>query len=389
MSEQNPNRSFYQDRYFNMQVLGGLSALFMLGLSIYLTKHYFNVIYPSGKLGGSALCDINAFFNCDVATTSLASNIFGVPISLIGVLLGIFILLGFFFKSEGLERTIHSLLYINAAGCIILFIYSLVGLGGLCPACTLYYIFSLITLFVFRKTSDFKGVHLPSFFTFGLVYIAIFGITKANLPKTQNDASDVPQSVREGLIKQFKELKKMGTPDFDSEYIMSSSSVKFKEAPVQITKFSDFECPACKMLSEVLHKISNKYKEKVAIQYFFYPLDNNCNPEMTRPMHKLACKAAYIAACKPEKFSLLEQEFFSNQEKLTEEWLNNIAKRENIEECSKDLKTKEKVISYIKAAKPFNVKSTPTFLLNGVKIEGVLPQSQLEVLINYILKQKK
>lgn len=371
-----------------MQVIGGIAAFAMIALSIYLTKHYFDVVYPSGNLSGSTLCNINSFFNCDVATTSIASNIFGVPISLLGLLMGLLIFAGFFFKSEGLEKTVHTLLYVNAAGCAVLFIYSLVGLGGLCPACTLYYIFSFAALFAFIKTSDLKGIHFPSFVTFGVVYLAIFGITKANLPKNMDDPNDVPKAVKEGLIKQFNELKKMGSPDFDSEYIMASAGVPFKEAPVRITKFSDFECPACKMLSDILHKVAKRYKGKVAIQYFYYPLDNNCNPEMKGPMHKNACKAAYLTACKPENFASLEAEIFENQDKLTDQWLADLAKREGVEECMKKPETKEKVVKYINAAKPFNVKSTPTFLLNGVKIEGVLPQNQLEVLIKYILEKK-
>lgn len=388
MSDGQTNRSFYLGKNFNMQVVGGIAAFAMVALSIYLTKHYFDVIYPSGQLSGGGLCNINSFFNCDVATTSIASNIFGVPISFVGLLMGLFLLFGFLFKSEGLEKTLHTLLYINAIGCVLLFIYSLVGLGGLCPACTLYYIFSFLALFAFFKTSDLKGFHLPSLAAFGIIYIAIFGITKANLPKNMDDPNAVPQAVREGLIKQFEELKKMGTPDFDSEYMMATTGGVFKDAPVRITKFSDFECPACKMLSQILHKVGKKYEGKIAIQYFFYPLDNNCNPEMKGPMHRYACKAAYIAACKPEKFSSLEEEFFNNQDKLSEEWLNEVATREGVTDCMNSKETKEKVVKYINAAKPFNVKSTPTFLLNGVKIEGVLPQNQLEVLIQHILEKK-
>lgn len=388
MSGGQSKRSFYLGQNFNMQVIGGIAAFAMVALSIYLTKHYFDVVYPSGNLTGSALCNINSFFNCDVATTSKASNILGVPISLLGLLMGLLVFSGFFFKSEGLEKTVHTLLYINAAGCTILFIFSLVALGGLCPACTLYYIFSFAALFAFIKTSDLKGFDLPSLAIFGLVYLAVFGITKANLPKNMDDPNEVPKAVRDGLIKQFNELQKMGLPEFDSEYLMASTGAPIKDAPVRITKFSDFECPACKMLSEILHKVAKKYEGKIAIQYFFYPLDNNCNPEMEGPMHQYACKAAYIAACKPEKFSELEAEFFANQDKLSTEWLPQVAEREGVTECAAKPETKEKVVKYINAAKKFKVKSTPTFLLNGVKIEGVLPQNQLEVLIKYILEKK-
>jgi len=387
MSQARGIKSFYQDKNFNMQVIGGLMAVFMVGLSIYLTKHYFDVKFPTGLTGGG-LCDINAFFNCDVATHSHLSNIAGVPISLLGLLLGAFILFGFLFSAESVEKTVHLLLWINGVGCFLLFVYSLVALGGLCPACTLYYICSWITLFIFFKTSNLVGFDIPIFGGYGVVFLIIFGATYSYVSGKTADLEKGKNKIKEGLISQFENLPDLGNPKFDSEFIMAKTEGSFKDAPVRITKFSDFECPACKMLSGILHNIAKKYEGKVAIQYFFYPLDNNCNPEMKGPLHRFACQAAYIAACKPADFARLEAEIFSSQASLTDEWIANKAKAEGVSDCVKKPETKEKVLKYINAAKAFNVKSTPTFLLNGVKIEGVLPQAQLEILIDYILEKK-
>lgn len=165
----------------------------------------------------------------------------------------------------------------------------------------------------------------------------------------------------------------------------SIDGVAFKDAPIRIVKFSDFECHACSMLSEILHKIAVQYKGKVAIDYFFYPLDHNCNPEMNRPMHQFACYAAYVAACSPDQFSEIENTLFSNQPKLSKDYVDQLAKKYGTTECMNKPETKEKVVSYVNQAKAFGVKSTPTFLLNGVKIEGVLPLDQLKILIDHIL----
>jgi protein-disulfide isomerase len=43
----------------------------------------------------------------------------------------------------------------------------------------------------------------------------------------------------------------------------------------------------------------------------------------------------------------------------------------------------------INAANPYNIRSTPTFILNGVKIEGVLPSDQLFAIMDEILKRSK
>lgn len=386
MNAPTEQRSFYRGTNLTLQVLGGIGGVLMVALSVYLTKHYFDVHFPTG-LGSSGLCDINAFFNCDVATNSFLSNIAGVPISLLGLFMGLFVLFGFIFNGEKVEGTIHALLWLNGAGCIFLFLFSLIALGGLCPACTLYYVASLLVLFCFHKTSDIRGIGVPVLLGYGLTVVVVFGVTFGYVSNKKEQANSAKSKLAQGLISQFENLPKLGTPKFDSEFRMDSMGGAFKDAPVRITKFSDFECPACKMLSQVLHKIEKKYAGKVAIQYFFYPLDNNCNPEMKRALHQNACKAAYLAACLPSKFQEVEEKIFNNQESLSYEWIENEAKGYGVMDCFKDSKTQEKVLTYIKQAEPFGVKSTPTFLLNGVKIEGVLPENQLSILIDHILKK--
>ncbi len=379
-------KSFYRGTQLTYQVLGGLGGILMVALSIYLTKHYFDVHFPTG-LSSGGLCDINAFFNCDVATNSFLSNIAGVPISLLGLFMGLFILFGFIFNNDKIEGTIHTLLWFNAVGCLLLFLYSLIGLGGLCPACTMYYVASWLTLFCFHKTSSYRSIGLPALAGYGFTVLLVFVITFNYVSNKKEQANNAKSKLAKGLISQFENLPNLGAPKVNSDYLMASAGGDFKEAPVRITKFSDFECPACKMLSDVLHKTAKKYEGKVAIQYFFYPLDNNCNPEMERPLHQNACNAAYLAACLPKKFKEMEEDIFSNQENLSQEWIERRVKEEGVEECYKSKETREKVLTYIKAAKPFNVKSTPTFLLNGVKIEGVLPENQLSILIDHILSK--
>ncbi len=376
-------KSFYKSNQLSKQVLGGLGAVFMIALSIYLTNHYFNTKFPTG-IGGGGLCDINAFFNCDVATNSIASNIAGVPIAMLGILMGVFVLFGFLFNSEKVEGTVHFLLIINAVGCLLLFIYSLIGLGGLCPGCTLYYIASWVTLFAFFKTSSIRSPDILALVSYGAVFGIVFAITFNFVQGKQGNVNKLAQS----LITQYESLPNLGNPPMESEYKLATiEGTSFKDAPIRIVKFSDFECPACRMLSDILHKVAVQYKGKVAIDYFFYPLDHNCNPEMQRPMHQWACYAAYMAACAPEKFPEIENTIFANQSNLSKDYIDGLAKQYGVTECMQKAETKAKVVSYVKQAKQFAVKSTPTFILNGVKIEGVLPMDQLKILIDHILKK--
>ena len=121
----------------------------------------------------------------------------------------------------------------------------------------------------------------------------------------------------------------------------------------------------------------------------FYPLDHNCNPKMQRPLHPLACRAAYLATCIPSKFAKVHDDIFENQNGLTNQWIDDYAKREGVLECVNDPKTKERVQKIIEAANKYNVASTPTFLVNGVKIEGILPLNQMYIILDEALKKAK
>ena len=373
-------KSIYQDSSMNMTILLFLVSSFMIGLSIYLTDHYFGVKFPTGVNAGS-LCNLSSIFNCDAATHSAASNIAGVPISVFGIIVGLLVMIGIFFKNENYEKSLYFLLIVNFLGCIALFFFSLISLGSLCPFCTLYYILSGLVLFFFWKRSHSYIPHAGSLVGMGVLFaIAIF-ITKMNV-----DSKIANQSaVSNDLIKQYYALPNLGEPKPASEFKVATAA----NAPIKMHIFSDFECPACKALSEIMPQLLSRYGGKIDIQYYYYPLDNACNPNMDRPLHNYACKAAYVASCMPlADFGKVHDDIFHNQEKIGD-YLDEVIKANKLEACVADAKTKEKVVALINAATPFNISSTPTFLLNGVKIEGVLPPDQLFAIMDEIVKRSK
>lgn len=373
-------KSIYQESSINMTMLLSLLSIIMIGLSIYLTDHYFNVKFPTGIDAGS-ICNISGLFNCDAATHSAASNIFGVPISVFGIVIGFLVLLGLIIKNENFEKTIFFFLILNFAGCIALFFFSIISLGSLCPFCTLYYITSAIILYFFFKFSESYIPHPGTLVAFGVVFMAAAFLTKMNVDSKVKAQSSVAQ----GLIQQYYALPNLGEPSPASEFKVATAA----NAPIKMHIFSDFECPACKALSSIMPQLIARYGGKIDIQYYFYPLDNSCNPNMDRPLHQYACKAAYVATCMPlANFGTVHDEIFHNQERIGD-YLEEVIKKNNLESCVADAKTKEKVTGLINAAGPFNISSTPTFLLNGVKIEGVLPPDQMFAIMDEIVRRAK
>lgn len=377
------NDSFLSKLSFNKKVLFFIAGLAMFILSIYLTNHYYQVKFPVG-FGSASACNINSFLTCDAATLSPLSNIAGVPISIFGVVVGAMLMLFYMVNTKQAEGGLFILLLLNGIGCLVLFIYSLVMLGTLCPFCTLYYVASwlaLATMFQVKASRDFD----IKFFGTSMLCMVISGAVAYGFTKSKVETTTARSSQ---IVAMFKALNNLGSPAKPSPFRLASATEKFEDAPIQMSVFSDFQCPACNALNLVLPKIEEKYKGKINIQYFFYPLDMNCNAGMQGPLHQHACHAAYIASCAgPEKFKSVHDEIFANQSRLSTEWLNEKAKELGVEECANKPETKQLVVDMLDQASNFKVQSTPTQLINGVKIEGVRALSDYTAIMDYLIEK--
>jgi uncharacterized membrane protein len=78
-----------------VQAIYFILCLAMIGAGLYLTSHYIEFHFPDGLITKS-LCNFNGpVFSCKNATQSALSNLFGVPISIFAVILGIYQQLSF------------------------------------------------------------------------------------------------------------------------------------------------------------------------------------------------------------------------------------------------------------------------------------------------------
>jgi hypothetical protein len=272
---------------------------------------------------------------------------------------------------------------LNGIGCGILFIFSLVVLKTLCPFCTLYYILSLISLFLFYRFG-IEGSLMPDIKIVSILgVITILGATL--IYNRQKTLTVEKNSISNSLVEQFYKLPNLGFPEIESPFTLAKAA-DFTKAPVNVFIYSDFQCPSCKFGHELWNKLAKIYDGKININYYFFPLDNLCNPKMTRPMHPLACKAAYLAACSPN-FHQIHDEIFASQEILSDNWLNEKVKTLNVQKCFEDPATKEKVVKILSTADKVNVQSTPTIILNGVKIEASLTEAQYRGLLDEIIRR--
>lgn len=372
------------DGFTTRHIILFLLAIAGVGVSLYLTNHYFDVNFPTG-LGAGSLCDINSFFNCDASTKSALSNIAGIPISVFGLLFSLCVIAGSIFPSSNFERTLHGLSYLNAAGCILLGLYTVIELQSLCPFCAGYWTISIIIAFMYHRFAlPIEAPKLSTVLPLGALAVIVLGGYGWSIGEKEKKQKRMSYA----LANQFNNLRTVEEPDSPNKIHMSTDN--FMSAPIRITKFSDFQCPACESVASTFPKLIERYKGKINIQYMFYPLDQNCNESMKRAMHPLACQAAYLSHCSKEKFHTVHDEIFANQRNLTQTWIDNKAKELGVLDCKNSETTKNFVKSQIQEGNSkYEVKSTPTLIINGKMISGGIPLNQMMMLLDYVLKNGK
>jgi len=164
---------------------------------------------------------------------------------------------------------------------------------------------------------------------------------------------------------------------------LGDSPIKgYKSAKVTIFYFSDFQCSYCLKENKVLEEVMKKYAGNVKLVYKFFPLP-------IHPEAKLAAQAA-VAAQKQGKFWEMHDLMYSRQTELQEEKLIEYAKSLGMDEqkFKKDLespKTIQRVEAEAKAASQLGFTKTPSFVINGVDIQGVASLEDFSRIIDRIL----
>lgn len=358
----------------------------MVAVSAYLTHYFFETHFPTGIGSVGSLCDLGQFWNCGGATFSAISNIYGVPISFFGIIIGFSNIVGTIFPSEKMEKTLAFISTLNIIGCIGLFIFSIIGLGSLCPLCTVYYILSLGSFLLFLKYG--RKELSPSLTHLGLIglftFIGAFAFGQHYQEKEKKQKKVLVQ-----IVKQYFDLKNYGDPNQESPYKLVKTDKAFADHPIRISIFSDFQCPFCKMVNEQFSKLEHQYKDKIAVQYLFFPLDSECNINVRNRMHPYACKAAYLAACSPDKFKEVHDEIFANQRVIDKDFLQGLEEKYQLEGCMENPEIKKKVVNIIAESMKYNIQSTPSLIINGRKIEGSVPSDQMRAILNAIIKEER
>lgn len=146
-----------------------------------------------------------------------------------------------------------------------------------------------------------------------------------------------------------------------------------QESAVSLVEYSDFQCPACAAYYPVVEQIIEKYKDRISFEYRQYPL-------ISIHRNAFAASRASEAADKQGKFWEMYRLLFTNQQSWAESGTAQSLFEDYARQLSLDLTrfktdfaSSETNTAINASIKEFNKrglpKSTPTFLLNGKKIQ--------------------
>jgi protein-disulfide isomerase len=163
------------------------------------------------------------------------------------------------------------------------------------------------------------------------------------------------------------------------------------KAPVTLVEYSDFQCPVCRSLHDVLRGILPNYAGKLRVVFKDFPLEQ---------LHPWARTAAIAGRCayqqKPEAFWKMYDFIYDNQELISA--ANAWTKMTDYAESSGlDTGALKSCMASAEAAAAVNVSrangellevsSTPTVFVNGRRLVGA-DQHLLEQYINYELARQ-
>lgn len=381
-------------------------GLGMIGASLLTIHHFFAANFPASIYAGS-FCDISAFFNCNSSAYAPIAHLQGVPLGYFGLMVGGLVVLGTLFPSAALERTNAFLATGNAVGVVSLAVYSVFVYGGLCLYCSLYWLFSLASLFAFWKWGVGRDVpgHLGRFLRPSLLHLVTFTVilgtgafAYARFYQAKVQAQSGGEAAR--VVREYFALPHVNWPSAISPFWPVRSTARFEDAPIQVVEYADFLCSDCLMLFQALKQIKREFAGKLNIAFQPFPLEAKCNRVVDKNKHPGACDITYMAfAVGPERFPQIHDEIFDNFQKAkTPEWRAGLGGRYGVERAVSDTAVQGTVLRLMETGKeyertserfPFGIRSTPTMIINNRLVIGTLPTAQLRAIFQALVEQRE
>ena len=379
-------------------------AVLGLGSATYSLYIHYQLTHQPGYLSA---CDINALFSCSNAYLSRYGAVAGIPVALFGALWFAFVALLLIAAgrpgsplADSVGSYVFALATLALAGVLYLGYAAFFILKAVCIFCLITYV-AVIGLFVLsglstttpmlklprRAIQDLRALtSRPGVFSVLVLFVAAAAASLALFPRVTVGATGLPErpaptrSQQNDFITWFDAQPRLTLP------------VSPDGAKVLIVKFTDFQCPHCTAahLAErpLLSRLQSEFPGLIRMVTKHYPLEKECNP-MSGDSHIAACEAAaaLIMARSRGREEVLADWFAKNQLMLSPAVVKEAARTTGLvaDFEAQYPRALEEVKTDVGLGRLLGVRQTPTYFLNGVKLEGALPPPLFETAIRHEL----
>jgi protein-disulfide isomerase len=365
-----------------------VASVLGVGLSYELTKlHFLLEKDPSHE----SYCNVSQTINCDAVAKSTYSVFWGLPLSVWGLFaytIAIFISVwGIRTKRAAPAALILLLGGVATLGALVLAYLSAFVIGSWCLLCAASWGVDLTLLVcgLLMVAPAFKASFLEVVETFRkqrLTVVLLGGLTLVALLVTgQTLSQKTPDSALPQLSVKASSTKPAmvtGLTEAGHPYIGAA------KPKVLIEEFSDYQCPFCAKAHATLRALVNRYPDSIRVVHRHFPLDNDCNKAITRPFHTHACYYAKLAVCAAtlNRFWETNDFLFHHGHDEAPVAVGTLAREvgvdgELLQQCLSS-KSRDLLAPDIEEGIRLKIDGTPTFVINGEKVTGQLPETLLE-----------
>jgi protein-disulfide isomerase len=227
---------------------------------------------------------------------------------------------------------------------------------------------------VFTYSSS-RSIAFAACATLASVAVPAFAQTKA--PPVQKAQTAAPSAPPAGASKPAVQAPAAG-PASGAEQKYKTNVKGPAGAPIRVVEFADFMCPGCQQASIALRGYFAQQGDDISLTFKNFPLEQACNPGVSRTVHNGSCELALGAICASELgvFWPYHDRIFSRSwEQASRQDVidNGVAvgmNKAKLEACLASSEAKSKLALQVKEGFEVNVQSTPTLVVNGRKLSA-------------------
>jgi uncharacterized membrane protein/protein-disulfide isomerase len=368
------------------------------------STHYHLLYDPAYR----SFCDVSERISCTQVYSSRFSTVRGVPVALLGATwfaAAALLSLGGLTARASVRESIPGYLFVLSTVGLSVILYlayaSFFIIKAVCILCLTTYAAVIGLFLVSGAATSIPMTTLPRRAARDLRVLAASPLAIALVVLFfAGAATTVAFFPRESVTASGDIVAPPPSQDQRSEFMRWYSSqprvpliVPTEGAKVLVVKFNDFQCPACGQSYLQYKPIFAKYEAEhpgaVKLVLKDYPLNRDCNDGLPQTIHPAACDAAVAVrlAQGRNRTDAMEDWLYTHQPSMTPPSVRQAAKDvgQINDFDARYAGTLALVKSDVGFGRQLGVKSTPTFFINGVKIEGALPPQYFDEAIAYEL----